>query len=252
VQERHARSLERAERVLRNMAERTPEARKAALRERQRWAQSLGKRVTKIGIAIAVLMVATILFGYIVGPIGMGGLFAVIVATMLMLIFFSVWPKERSAPGLSDNAPTAEIVHRFDSYLVRQRSLLPAPALTRVDAISAKLPLLESRLGQVDLLDPLAQDARRLMGKHLPDLIDRYERVPAAYRQERDGEGLTVEERLIAGLDAARSAIDDISGKLAQQDLNAFETQGRFIESRYKDGGGFAEDVPAPIPPPTQ
>jgi hypothetical protein len=27
--------------------------------------------------------------------------------------------------------------------------------------------------------------------------------------------------------------------KLAREDLNAFETQGRFIESRYKDGADF-------------
>jgi hypothetical protein len=74
------------------------------------------------------------------------------------------------------------------------------------------------------------------MGKHLPDLIERYERVPASYRAERDGEGLTVDERLVAGLDAAKEALDDIGRRLTRDDLNAFETQGRFIESRYKDG----------------
>ena len=29
--------------------------------------------------------------------------------------------------------------------------------------------------------------------------------------------------------------LDEISAKLARNDLAAFETQGRFIESRYKD-----------------
>ena len=85
------------------------------------------------------------------------------------------------------------------------------------------------------LLDPLAQDARRLMGRHLPELIERYERVPAQYRHERDAEGMTVDERLVSGLDAAREALDDLGRKLAHEDLTAFETQGRFIESRYKD-----------------
>ena len=78
------------------------------------------------------------------------------------------------------------------------------------------------------------------MGKHLPELIERYEKIPAAYRAERDGEGKTVDERLVAGLDAAREALDDIGARLAQSDRQAFETQGRFIESRYKDGGGIA------------
>jgi len=97
------------------------------------------------------------------------------------------------------------------------------------------LPLLEQRLTEIDPLDPLAQDARRLMGKHLPDLIDRYERVPAPYRQEKDGEGMTVDERLVASLDAARTALDDMADRLSRSDREAFETQGRFIESRYKD-----------------
>jgi hypothetical protein len=73
------------------------------------------------------------------------------------------------------------------------------------------------------------------MGKHLPELIDRYERVPAAYRQEKDGEGLTVDERLVASLDAAKTALDDVADRLSRSDREAFETQGRFIESRYKD-----------------
>jgi hypothetical protein len=75
------------------------------------------------------------------------------------------------------------------------------------------------------------------MGRHLPELIDRYERVPAQYRHTRDGEGMTVDDRLVASLDAANEALSDIGARLVQQDRDAFDTQGRFIESRYKDGG---------------
>ena len=48
---------------------------------------------------------------------------------------------------------------------------------------------------------------------------------------------MSVDERLVAGLDAARLALDELGAKLSKQDIDAFETQGRFIESRYKDGG---------------
>ncbi len=75
------------------------------------------------------------------------------------------------------------------------------------------------------------------MGKHLPELIDRYERIPADYRHQTDGEGLTADQRLVASLDAARQALGEIGDKLVQGDRQAFETQGRFIESRYKEGG---------------
>jgi hypothetical protein len=220
---------------------RTPEAVGAARRELGRNAAAVARRLTNIGMAIGALIVGTIAFGLVVGPIGWTGLFVVAMAILAVLVFFSVWPSEPKPAAYTEKLPTRTVVQQLDSFLVRRRAALPAPAARKVDAISQQLPLLESRLGEVDALDPLAQDARRLMGKHLPDLIERYEKVPAAYRHERDGEGLTVDERLVAGLDAARAALDDIGAKLAKEHLSAFETQGRFIESRYKDGGPTGE-----------
>lgn len=207
-----------------------------------RTARSLGKRLTNIFMALAVLIVATIAFGLFVGPIGWTGLFIVAMLTLGILIFFSARSGEPKLVPYSEELPTKTVIQQFDSFLSRRRSALPASAARRLDAIGQQLPLLESRLSEVDALDPLAQDARRLMGRHLPELIERYERVPPAYRSERDGDGLTVDERLVAGLDAARGALDDIGVKLAREDLNAFETQGRFIENRYKDDSDFKSE----------
>ena len=88
-------------------------------------------------------------------------------------------------------------------------------------------------LERVEALDPKAQDARRLMSIHLPGLIDRYLNVPAEFRGQEDSEGLTVDQRLVEGLSAARTALEEISQDLAKNDLDAFQTQGRFIKSRY-------------------
>ncbi|HEY0413673.1 MAG TPA: hypothetical protein VGD66_11065 [Allosphingosinicella sp.] len=220
----------------------TPEAMGAQRRYYGRAVRSAAKRVAGMGVAVAALVIATIAFGLIVGPIGWNGLFIVALLMLAILVGFSVWPAEPKRAAYSEALPTGAVVRRLEGVLVRERRALPAPAARKVDAISAQLPLLESRLGDVDPLDPLAQDARRLMGKHLPELIERYERIPAAYRHQTDGEGLTADQRLVASLDAAREALDDIGARLAQGDRDAFETQGRFIESRYKDpdqtGGG--------------
>jgi hypothetical protein len=129
--------------------------------------------------------------------------------------------------------PNGTMVQRFDSYLYRQRAALPAPARAEIDAISRILPSLKQTLERVDDLNPEAQDARRLMSKHLPGLIDRYVNVPPAYRGQKDGEDVTVDERLVEGLAAGREALTEVSEKLAKSDLAAFETQGRFIKSRY-------------------
>ena len=210
-------------------------ARAAELRVRSRGIAGLARKLSNIGMAIGVLIAATLTFGLVVGPIGLSGLFVVAALMFLAVLLFSVWPGERPIVEYKADMPNRAVVQRLEGLLVRKRAALPSPAASRIDAISAQLPLLESRLAETQILDPLAQDARRLMGQLLPVLIARYERVPAAYRHERDGEGMTVDERLVAGLDAARTALDDLGRKLAREDLSAFETQGRFIEQRYRE-----------------
>jgi hypothetical protein len=192
-------------------------------------------RAIGAAIAVGLVMVATTVIGVILNGIGLGGFVLALAAMAAAALFFLVPRREKAIVDYREDMPNQAVVQRLDSLLVRKRAALPAPAARRIDAISQQLPLLESRLGQTELLDPLAQDARRLMGKHLPELIERYERVPAAYRGERDGDGLTVDERLVQGLDAAKTALDDLGRKLAHEDLAAFETQGRFIENRYKE-----------------
>ena len=240
---RHPRSVDdaiaRFDEVMDRIDGKSPGARSAGRRDYGRTLRSAGRRLTRMGVAIGLLILATIGFGLFVGPIGLTGLFIVMVLTIVILAFFGLKPDEPKRVAYSDELPTRTVIQQLDRYLVRERAALPAPAARRVDAISQQLPLLEHKLAEMDPLDPLAQDARRLMGKHLPELIERYERVPAAYRSERDGEGMTVDDRLVAGLDAARHALDDLGGKLAREDLDAFATQGRFIENRYKDGAAF-------------
>ena len=104
---------------------------------------------------------------------------------------------------------------------------------------------IKENLARLDTLDPTAQDARRLMSIHLPGLIERYERVPVAYRQERDGEGKTVDQRLVEGLAAGRSALAEVSEQLARADVAALETQGRFIEARYGAQRIDSEETPS-------
>ena len=216
----------------------TPTASSARRRYYGRAAGSIARRGATMATAIVALIIVTIGFGLIVGPIGITGLFLVALAILAIMLAVSFWPSESKRVAYNEQLPTGTVVRQLENMLVRRRAALPAPAAQRADAIGAQLPLLESRLSEVDPLDPLAQDARRLMGKHLPELIERYERIPADYRGQTDGEGLTADQRLVASLDAARKALGEIGDKLVQGDRQAFETQGRFIESRYKEDGG--------------
>jgi hypothetical protein len=221
--------LERVTRLAANRA--APGAGGAPGRRGTAWA----RKVATAAIAIGLIMIATIIVGVVVNGIGLGGLGLAVLAMAAAAAFFLLPRRERPIVDYQEDMPNRAVVQRLETLLERKRAALPAPAARRLDAISEQLPLLEQRLAETELLDPLAQDARRLMGRHLPELIERYERVPPAYRSERDGEGLTVDQRLVQGLDAAGTALDDLGRKLAHEDMAAFETQGRFIESRYKE-----------------
>lgn len=226
------RALARFDRVTRALDERDGAAREAARRERQRLNTDLGRRVARVGVAIGVISIVTIIIGLIM-PIGMFGFLAAVGLAIGIAALLAFMPSEQTAKAPTADLPNGEMVKRFDSYLYRTRAALPAPARAEIDAISARLPALKQTLERVETLDPKAQDARRLMSLHLPGLVDRYLHVPQEFRKEGDSEGVSVDQRLVEGLAAARTALDEISEDLARGDLAAFETQGRFIKSRY-------------------
>jgi len=233
VTDKVERAIARFERVTRHIDERDGPAREAAQRERQRLNSDLGRRFKRVGLAIGLVSVITIAVGLVM-PIGMFGFLAAVGVAIGVAALLAVSPsRERSLAAPSTDLPNGEMVQRFDSYLFRSRRALPPAGQAQIDAISAALPALRQTLDRVETLDPNAQDARRLMSIHLPGLIDRYMRVPAAFRNEQDGEGKTVDERLVEGLAAGRTALVEISERLARADVAALETQGRFIKSRY-------------------
>ena len=238
--DRHIAAMKRAHQVMAHasevmarMDERSGPIREAARRERQRVNADLGRRVKRVGVAIGLVSLVTIVIGLIV-PIGMFGFLAAVGLAIGIAALLAFTPsKEFGAAAPSSDLPNGEMVQRFDSYLYKTRRVLPAPAQAQIDAISSLLPSLRQTLERVEALDPDAQDARRLMSIHLPGLVDRYLHVPGAFRSEEDGEGKTVDQRLVEGLAAGRNALNEISEKLARADMAAFETQGRFIQSRY-------------------
>jgi hypothetical protein len=246
VTDKVERAIARFERVTRQLDERDGPASQAARRERQRLNAGLGKTVLRVAITLGVIWLTIIAIG-LIKPIGMFGfLAALLVSAVVGAVLIARGGRQAiSTPAPSTDLPNGAMVERFDSYLYRVRGALPAPARAELDAMMQVLPSLKQTLERVETLDPAAQDARRLMSIHMPGLIDRYMRVPPAYRQERDGEGKTVDERLVDGLAASRAALAEVSEQLARADVAALETQGRFIQSRYGEQRIESEQTPS-------
>ena len=243
VSDKVDRALARFDRVTRQLDTRSGIVRDARKRELKRLNEGVVSTFIKIGLVVGVISVVTILIG-LIQPIGMFGFLAAVglaIGIVAAIVFSG--GREIARPAVTPDLPNGEMVRRFDSYIYRTRAALPAPAQAEIDQLSAQLPPLKTTLERLETLDPNAQDARRLMSIHLPGLIDRYLHVPSAYRGQPDGEGITVDQRLVEALGASRAALTEITEKLAKADMMAFETQGRFIKSRYGEDG---ELLPAP------
>lgn len=228
-----SKALARFDRVMAVVDEKEGPVAVQARRERQRTMRRYGRATRNAALAVLVVSIATIVIG-VVSPIGMFGFLAAVgLAIAIATLLFFWGAREEPLTSVAKDLPNGEMVQRFGSYLYQNRRALPAPAQHELDAISSQLGNLKQTLERVDPLDPDAQDARRLMSVHLPSLIDRYAKVPQTYRSAADGEGKTVDQRLSEALAASRTALGEVAERLAQRDVDAFATQGRFIESRY-------------------
>lgn len=226
-------ALARFDRVMAVVDEREGPIATQARHERQRTIRRYGKATRNAVLALLLVSIATIVVGAVT-PIGLFGfLAAVMLAVAVGALLFMWGAREEPMTSVPKDLANGEMVQRFGSYLYQNRRALPAPAQEVVDSISGGLGTLKQTLERTDPMDPDAQDARRLMSVHLPGLIDRYAKVPPAYRAEADAEGKTIDQRMVEGLTATRSALSEVSERLAKRDVDAFSTQNRFIESKY-------------------
>ncbi|KPF60362.1 hypothetical protein IP88_15940 [alpha proteobacterium AAP81b] len=211
----------------------------ARARRRERAQATLGKRVGRGAGVVGALVLAVIVWGLLVGPIGIGGLMLVflagLVATALAVLSVGTPPE----PTRLGEAVPAALPAATDAWLDRRRRELPALAAPQLDAISAQLATLETQLARVPAGDPVAQDVSRLLAKHLPELVESYTRVPAEQRKRTiETDGRTLDAALVDGLKVVEEELARASDSLAEGDRDALVVQGKFLESRYKGDAG--------------
>lgn len=205
---------------------------KARARRRQIAAESAGKRVGRALAVGGAIVLGLILWGLIIGPIGTTVLVLAVLLGLVGMVMAGVWNRNVPQPSdLAEANPNA-MPAATEAWLYRQR--LPAAASPHVDAIGVMLGTLEVQLARVPPTDPIAQDLSRLLGKHLPELVERYTRVPADQRSRTvDSDGRTVESTLVEGLKVVAAELARASDALAAADRDAVVVQGKFLEKRY-------------------
>lgn len=209
----------------------------------------IARKVARMAMAVAVILLGGMIAGLVLDGIGLTGLFVMVLAVLAALGFFAVFPRLK-VPTLAalNTGDVRTMVGRTELWLEAQRPALPAPAARLVDQIGVQLDGLGVQLEGIDPAEPAVAEVRKLVGEHLPGMVESWRRIPAHLRGEQRG-GRTADEQLSDGLGKISTEIDAVTRQLAAGDLDALAVRGRYLDYRYGDGLGEPSQLEAPKEP---
>lgn len=228
---RSDRVLADAEAVLRRHSER---GQSLSSRARQRRNAVLVRKLKYAVGAVLAVAIASAVAGFVM-PLGTTGVMIALGVMIAAVLLVMALPGERAVRtenlGQTD---LAALPLQTEIWLESQRKALPAPAVTLVDSIGVKLETLAPQLQRLDPQEPAAQDIRRLLADHLPELVTGYQSIPTPLRRE-ERNGRVPEKQLVEGLGVIDAEIDRMTEQLASGDLDKLATQNRFLELKYQE-----------------
>ncbi len=228
---RSDRVLADAEAVLRRHSER---GQSLSARGRQRRTAGLVRKLRYAVGAVLAVLIAGAAVGFVM-PLGTSGVMILLAIMIVCVIAVAMLPGEAAVrtEALAQTALPA-LPLKTEIWLENQRKALPAPAVTLVDSIGVKLETLAPQLERLGEGDPAAQEIRRLLSDHLPELVTGYQSIPEPMRRE-ERNGRVPEKQLIEGLSVIDQEIARMSETLASGDLDKLATQNRFLELKYQE-----------------
>jgi len=207
---------------------------RAPSRGRARQTQAIGKRLTRIVVVDAVILISAMVIGWI-APLGIGGAMLVMALLVAATVLLAVWPADRApTPERLASVEIKGLPAQTERWLEAQRPALPAPAIPLVDRIGLRLETLAPQLARFADDAPEAIEVRKLVGEQLPAFVKDYEKVPASLRTTPRN-GRTPDAELVAGLSLIEREIGEMTARLAETDLDSLATRGRFLEMKYRD-----------------
>lgn len=226
-------------------------SREAARRSLERGVRSFFVRMRRSGITFAALFAALVV--YMIGFGGVGfftfllAMFAIMMLSF-MVLFLPVRERRRGyddwkpAPH-ADGAPAQRLdllTRQTEEWLLDRCRALPREAGPALDRIIDRLRDLAPSLATVPAHSPLGGEAQRLIGQHLPGLVSTYLGLPPGER----GFHAATSERLAESLAIVADQMDDLCERVAEERRMGFETERRFIETRYRDGDDLSPGRP--------
>jgi hypothetical protein len=196
----------------------------------------MARKAARMAFAVMAILLGAMVTGLVIDGIGFTGIVLTFLAIVAALAVFGMFPRMK-VPDLAalNRGDVRSMVARTELWLEAQRPALPAPAVNLIDQIGVQLDGLGLQLEGVDPAEPAVAEVRKLVGEHLPGMVESYRRIPANLRREtRDGR--SADQQLTDGLGKISQEIDAVTRQLAAGDLDALAVRGRFLDYRYGDG----------------
>lgn len=217
----------------------------------QRGFRSVFVRMRRAGYTFVALFAALTVYAVGWGVGFFTFLLAMVAIVMVSLFVLTLPVRDRSrdrrdvlegqarpvAPGAT-TVPLPRLAAQTEEWLVARCRALPSAAGPALDRIVARLRDFQPALDGVGSDTAIGGDARRLIGEHLPDLVTKYLGLPPGDRHFQ----ADASARLAESLDIVAGQMDDLCERLAAERRLKFETERRFIETRYSDGSAFGAD----------
>lgn len=215
-------------------------AREANKRRLKRGVGEAARRARRAALIFVGLLLVLLLWSLASGSVGFWTWIAalpIIFLTALVSLFFPT-RCSREAVSLDTRAiaPLDRLAARCEDWLIGQARDLPRPALPAADAILARLEDMRPHLAALPEHSPQSGQIRRLIGEHLPMLVDSYTALPP----EKRAPEAEATRRFTESLQVVRDELTRLCTEIAGCKISSFETQTRFIESRYKDPGAVS------------
>jgi len=226
-------------------------AREAAKRSLERGVRSFLIRLRRAGITFTALLGALVVYMIAAGFPGIVTLALALLAILLAAIVVMFLPvrQRRRDPAARQPRPVVDggkavrldqLAAGTEDWLLERCRALPHQAAPALDRVIDRLRDLEPSLATVPSATPLGGQAQRLIGEHLPGLVDTYLNLPPAER----GFHSETSRQLAESLGIVADQLDDLCERVATERRMGFDTERRFIESRYRDGDRLGIDPP--------
>ncbi len=117
---------------------------------------------------------------------------------------------------------------------------LPAPAQAHLASILAAAASIEPKLRAIDPANPSVISVRQIMADYIPTTLAAYAALPARVRSTTKlSDGQTADAQLTGQLALLEKQMNDVVDNLSRGDLLALETQGRFLDEKFRSSDLF-------------